>query len=179
MFLVFKTSTRIQKNNLISSPQEVVNIWSTIFDWTFFDHLTSYNTIGDNHLWVQTHSQKGPNKTANWVIVRTKYEHKLYYKGDQIWVLTQLQKVLNMAANFDFKGTKYECKHWKVPLDEIRREMRVRKSRCEFVLIFSAYWKCSHSYLVLFRIKFALIFSSYYDPVCSLIWSLLWMSLHS
>ena len=96
--------------------------------------------------------------SANLVTGRSKYECKLHHKSVQIWVQTFL------------RGSKYECKHWNVPFDEIRPEMRVRNSQRDFRV-------CTHIWTLF--LMFALIFGPFCDEVCTHIWTDLLWSLHS
>ena len=134
--------------------------------------------------------------TAILVLLGSIYDWNLGSSEDQIWLQFWLKKVQIWLHSF-LLGNKYECNYWNVPLDEIRREMRVRSTQRDFrnyshicsptemiTVIFGPFYNqdFSHiwtstesrlqSYMDLLKTKIAVIFVPQHVRYCTHNWTL-------
>ena len=122
------------------------------------DPCCFWNTTGWCIQSTPTHLyREWPLMSANLIPNETRIDCKISHKRNEIWVQTFL------GVN------KYKCKHWNVPLNEIRPDIKVK-------ILSMIFRVCTNIKSPLKT--FALIFGPFPIKSSSHILSLLWLSLH-
>ena len=124
----YKQTNDIWKNHDVNSwfqkkelLQSFLLLWW--YNYQYIQHESNH-ILGLRSSIHSKYRGRGPIMSPKSDMLGSKYECNFGFGRVHIWLQSFLL------------GNKYECNNWNVPLDEIRREMRVRSSQRDFAVIF-------------------------------------------